>query len=131
LSNNLSFFYAPDRIGIPAGQNTTQDIKRVWSNDNTSGTLPGIANNPYTGANPSGNNDFYFQDVNFLRVRNVTLGYTFRAKRIIQSARLFVDVQNLALWTNYNGYDPEIAVGLEGNPYPQSLSTTIGVNIGF
>jgi TonB-dependent starch-binding outer membrane protein SusC len=141
LYNNLASFYAPDRIGIPAGQNTLQDIKKVWSADNPTGTLPGIANNPYAGANPApfptgvaipaGNTDFYLQDVNFLRVRNITLGYTFRPKKYVQSARLFVDVQNVALWTNYNGFDPEIAGGNEGNPYPQALSTTIGISVGF
>ena len=37
-------------------------------------------------------------------------------------------MQNLALFTNYKGYDPEIT---ETNPYPQNLSSTIGVNINF
>jgi TonB-linked SusC/RagA family outer membrane protein len=130
-ANNLAGFYAADRIGIPAGQNTLADIKNVWSADNTSGFYPGIANNPVNGSNASGNNDFYRQNVNYLRVRNITLGYTFNPKKIISSARLFVDVQNAALWTNYKGYDPEIAVGNEGNPYPQALSTTVGININF
>lgn len=131
LSNNLSGFYAPDRIGIPAGQNTLAEIKNVWSGDNPAGYLPGIANNPYSGANPTGNTDFYRQNVNYLRVRNITLGYTLSPKKIIRSARLFVDVQNVGLWTNYKGYDPELAVGNEGNPYPQALSTTFGINVGF
>lgn len=130
-ANNLSGFYAADRIGIPAGQNTLKDIKNVWSSDNTNGIYPGIANNPYSGSNASGNNDFYRQDVNYLRVRNITLGYTFTPKKVIRTARLFVDVQNLGLLTNYKGYDPEIAVGNEGNPYPQALSTTVGLSVGF
>jgi TonB-linked SusC/RagA family outer membrane protein len=129
--DNLSGFYAADRIGIPAGQNTLVAIKNVWSADNTSGFYPGIANNPYNGSNAATNNDFYRQNVNYLRVRNITLGYTYNPKKIIHSARLFVDVQNVALWTNYKGYDPEIAVGNEGNPYPQALSTTVGLSIGF
>ena len=82
-------------------------------------------------SNPSGNTDFYRQDVNYLRLRNITLGYTFNPKKIIRSARLFVDLQNVALWTNYKGYDPEIAIGNEGNPYPQALSSTLGININF
>lgn len=83
---------------------------------------------PYSGSNPSGTDDFYRQNVNFLRLRNISLGYTLNTKKIIRSARLFVDVQNLALFTNYKGYDPEIT---EANPYPQNLSSTIGVNINF
>jgi hypothetical protein len=70
-------------------------------------------------------------NVNYLRVRNITLGYTVAPKKLVRSVRLFVDVQNVALWTNYKGYDPEIAAGNEGNPYPQTLSTTVGVNISF
>ncbi|MES1215384.1 MAG: SusC/RagA family TonB-linked outer membrane protein [Bacteroidota bacterium] len=129
MANNLAGFYAADRLGIPAGQNTLVDIKNVWTADNPSGTLPGIASNPY--AVPTGaNSDFYRQDVNYLRLRNITLGYTFNpdSKKIIRSARLFVDVQNVAVWTNYKGYDPEIT---EGNPYPQTLSTTVGVSVNF
>ena len=129
--NNLSGFYAADRIGIPAGQNTLTEIKNVWSADNTTGTLPGIANNPYNGANPAGNNDFYRENVNYLRLRNISLGYTFNPKRLVRNARIFIDLQNVALWTNYKGYDPELAVGNEGNPYPQALSTTVGVNVNF
>ena len=128
MANNLSGFYAPGRINVADALNTLTDIKRVWSADNPTGDLPGAAANAYSGANPSGNNDFYRQNVNFLRLRNVTLGYTVNTKKIIRSARLFVDVQNLALFTNYKGYDPEIT---ETNPYPQNLSSTIGVNINF
>lgn len=131
LDNNLAFFYSPDRIGNPAGQNTTAGIKNVWSGDNLTGTLPGIANNPYAGSNPTGNTDFYRQDVNYLRLRNITLGYTLKPKTGLRSIRLFVDIQNVAIWTNYKGYDPEISVGNEGNPYPQSLSSTIGLSVGF
>src|SRR6185503_171774 len=47
MTNNLSGFYAADRLGIPAGQNTLVEIKNVWTADNPSGTLPGIASNPY------------------------------------------------------------------------------------
>lgn len=130
-TNNLSGFYAADRIGIPAGQNTLQEIKNVWSTGNTTGYLPGIANNPYSGANPAGNNDFYRQDVNYLRLRNISLGYTFKPGKIARTARVFVDIQNVALWTNYKGLDPEVALGNEGNPYPQTLSTTFGVSVGF
>jgi hypothetical protein len=127
MNDNLSGFYAADRLGIPAGQNTLVKIKDVWTADNAGGTLPGIANNAY--AVPTGaTSDFYRQNVNYLRVRNITLGYTFNAKKIIRSARLFVDLQNVGLLTNYNGYDPEIS---EGNPYPQTLSTTVGLSINL
>jgi len=131
MLNNLSGFYNPSRIAGNSGQNTLAEVKNAWSNDNPTGTLPGIAPNPYDGSNPSGNNDFYRKNVNYLRVRNITLGYTVNTPKVIRSARFFVDLQNLGLWTNYKGYDPEIAGGNEGNPYPEARATTIGVNVTF
>lgn len=128
MSNNLSGFFDPLRIGVPQGLNTLTDIMNVWSIDNPGGFYPGVAQNPYSGANPSGTTNFYMENVNFLRFRDITLGYTFSAKKVIRSARVFVQMQNLGLITNYKGYDPEIA---EGNPYPQTLSTSIGVNLSF
>ena len=82
MANNLSGFYAPARIAGTDAQNTLADIKNVWTADNPTGTLPGIATNPYDGFNPSGTNDFYRQNVNYLRLRNITLGYTYNAKKI-------------------------------------------------
>jgi hypothetical protein len=51
-------------------------------------------------------------------------------------ARIFVDVQNVALLTNYAGFDPELfqtlsTVQPSPNPYPPAVSTTVGVNLTF
>ena len=81
MTNNLSGFYAPDRLGIAAGQNTLVDIKNVWTADNPTGTLPGIASNSYTVPTGASSN-FYRQNVNYLRIRNITLGYTFNVKKL-------------------------------------------------
>ncbi len=134
LNNNLAGFFSPARIAGTSGQNVLQDIKNAWSNDNPTGTLPGFAPNPYDGSNPSANNNFYAKNVNFMRIKDLVLGYTVNTPRIIRSARFFLDFQNLAMLTNYKGFDPELAGvpgGGEGNPYPEALSTTIGVNINF
>jgi hypothetical protein len=128
MANNYAGFYNPSRIAVADALNTLEGIKNVWSVDNPSGFYPGIAANPYSGSNPSGSNDFLQKNVSYLKIRNVTLGYTFNAKKIIRSARVFADLQNLATLTNYKGYDPELS---ETNPYPQALSTTIGVSINF
>jgi hypothetical protein len=145
--NSIGRGYDPanpgQRMALDNIQNTPVDIRRVWTADNPSGDLPGLATNPYGGSNPASNpavagypgtenTDFYLQKANFARIKNITLGYTFSkgllASSFIRSARVFVDVQNVARLTNFDGLDPEI---MEINPYPQTLSTTIGVNIGF
>ncbi len=127
--NDLVDFYSPGRIGVPQGLNTLKDIKNVWSHDNPEGIHPGVASDAYTGSNPSGTHDFYRRDVNFARLRNITLGYTFRPSKVLRTARLFAEVQNVALFTNYDGFDPELSQTV--NPYPPALSTTIGVNLNF
>lgn len=149
--NSIGRGYDPanpgQRLALGNIQNTPVDIRRVWTADNPTGDWPGLAVNPYTGSNPSsnpaiGNNpeifpgtenhDFYLQKANFARIKNITLGYTFSpeltGRTFIRTARIFIDVQNLAQFTNFDGLDPEIT---EVNPYPQTLSTTLGVNVGF
>lgn len=149
--NSIGRGYDPanpgQRLALSNIQNTPVDIRRVWTADNPTGDWPGLAVNPYSGSNPAsnpaiGNNpvvypgtenhDFYLQKANFVRIKNITLGYTFSSELLgrtfIRSARIFVDVQNVATLTNFDGLDPEI---MEVNPYPQTLSTTIGVNVGF
>ncbi len=128
MGNNFAGFYNPSRIAVADAQNTLVGIKNVWSVDNPSGIYPGIAANAHAGSNPSGTTDFLQENVSYLKIRNVTLSYTFNVTKFIQSARVFADFQNLATFTNYKGYDPELS---EANPYPQALSTTIGVSINF
>ena len=129
-----------ERLAASNTQNAPTDIRRVWTADNPSGDLPGLAANAYTGNNPAtnnvngflDNNDFYAQKANFIRLKNITLGYTLSksllSKTFIRSARIFFDVQNLAKITKFEGFDPEFT---EINPYPQAVSTTVGVNVGF
>lgn len=82
------------------------------------------------------------EDGSFLRINNVTVGYTFPGKDLrilhITKLRLYVTVNNLAIITNYTGYDPEVSVrnnpltpGLDYSAYPKSRSFIFGVNASF
>jgi TonB-linked SusC/RagA family outer membrane protein len=127
--NNYGGFYDPTIINVANSHNTLVGAANIFTADNPNGIYPGYASNPYTGNNPSQTNNFYGQNVNFLRLKNVTLGYKLPIKEsFIKSLRFFVDLQNLAIITNYKGYDPEYT---ETNPYPQATSTTFGVNANF
>lgn len=121
-----------DRLALNNMQNVPVEVRRVWTADNPDGDLPGVASDAYAGFNPSGNHNFSLQKADFARLRNVTLGYTFSndliGKTFIRNARIFVDAQNLATFTNFDGFDPELN---ETNPFPQAISTTVGVNLGF
>lgn len=75
-------------------------------------------------------------DASFWRLRNVTLGYTFRpnllAKAKIRSARLFVQGQNLWTSTKFRGFDPEATgTSLNGAQYPSLVQANFGLSIGF
>ncbi|QXD15440.1 SusC/RagA family TonB-linked outer membrane protein [Rhodocaloribacter litoris] len=114
-------------------ENTTIYARDVWSSTNPDGTFPGIATNPYNTQNPTGNHDFNLKDAGFLRLRNVSLGYTVPGRLLgtgspLQSARLFVTVQDLAVFTSYPGFDPEFT---EPNPYPKAYTTTFGLELNF
>ncbi len=81
------------------------------------------------------------EDGSFLRLNNVTLGYTFtgglltRAK--IKTLRVYATGNNLAILTNYTGFDPEVDVrrgnpvtqGVDYSAYPRSRTYLFGVNL--
>jgi hypothetical protein len=121
--------------------NTITDIKDVWSSDNPEGIYPGLSenSNPYNGANPapindnqSEKNDFWLMDAGFVRIKNITLGYSLPQAWLshihLASVRIYADVQNIYVFTNYKGIDPELS---DVNPYPQALSTTFGLSVAF
>ncbi len=74
--------------------------------------------------------NYYLEDATFLRVDNVTLGYTFNqfAKAKI---RAYVTVQNAMVWTKYTGLDPEVVGGIDNNLYPRARTFVFGLSIGF
>jgi len=90
--------------------------------------------------------DYYLENGSFLKVDEVTLGYTFKFKdKAFRSLRVYAVGQNLALLTGYTGNDPDLiqdtGLGQEINgrslgidtrsPYPSTRSFVFGVNFGF
>ena len=82
----------------------------------------------------------------FARLRNVSLGYslapTLASRLGLATARIYVQVQNAALLTNYSGIDPEISsnssgaasntgAGVDRNSIGQARTFTAGFNVGF
>ena len=85
---------------------------------------------------------YYIEDASFVRLDNVTLGYTFNTKGIdwLQKARIYATGQNLFVITGYKGLDPEtnvgrndgLAPGVEDREfYPKARTFTFGVNLTF
>lgn len=76
--------------------------------------------------------DYYIQDASFIRLDNITFGYNF--KKFMSenvSAKLSLGGQNLLLFTDYKGIDPEVNGGIDNNIYPRPRIYTLGLNVNF
>ncbi|MBT28619.1 MAG: SusC/RagA family TonB-linked outer membrane protein [Thalassobius sp.] len=95
-----------------------------------------IPNNIHTSAlqtgftSPQYFSDYYVEDASFLRMDNITLGYTAKQLKNVQM-RLYGTVQNLFVLTDYSGLDPETNNGIDNNLYPRSRTFILGVNISL
>jgi TonB-linked SusC/RagA family outer membrane protein len=78
--------------------------------------------------------DIYLENASFLRMDNITLGYTFDTpikKFASNSIRLWAGMQNVFTITNYSGLDPEVFNGIDNTIYPRPRTFLIGANIKF
>ncbi|MFV8343433.1 SusC/RagA family TonB-linked outer membrane protein [Flavobacterium sp. XS2P39] len=76
--------------------------------------------------------DYYIQDASFVRLDNVSVGYTFNQKENASSlVKLTLSAQNVLIITKYEGLDPEISGGIDRNLYPRPITFTLGLNVNF
>ncbi len=83
--------------------------------------------------------DLWLENGSYLRFENATIGYTIKTAKIkyIQNFRVYVNGNNLALFTEYTGLDPELNVsggngsGYDAGMYPRTTSVALGLNITF
>jgi hypothetical protein len=90
--------------------------------------------------------DWAVEDGSFLRLNNLSLGYTIphhlTMKVGLSQFRIYATGNNLKLWTNYSGYDPEVSTtrssaysaltpGVDYSAFPRSKSFTFGINASF
>ena len=76
--------------------------------------------------------DYYLQDASFLKLDNITLGYTFNnAFKGVKNMKVYGSAQNVLTITKYDGLDPEIYGGIDNNIYPRPRTFLLGVNLDF
>ncbi len=76
--------------------------------------------------------DRYVENGSFLRVDNITLGYTFpKWLEGKASLRFFTGIQNAFILTKYSGLDPEITGGIDNTIYPRQRQFLFGANVKF
>ncbi len=90
-------------------------------------------------------NSQWVEDASYLRIANVTLGYSFPSammKRLgfMNGARIYITGQNLAMFTRYGGANPEaqsvsinntLSPGYDMTSYPLSRTLSAGINLSF
>jgi iron complex outermembrane receptor protein len=82
--------------------------------------------------------DHYVEDASFVRLDNLTFGYTFGpmrasdALRLVEGARVFGTIQNVFTSTKYTGVDPTAGInGIDNNLYPRARTFVAGLSLGF
>lgn len=101
---------------MTSGSNQSVSVLNRWTVSNPSTTMPRADVN-----DPNQNNrysDRWIEEAAYLRIKNIQIGYNIPAsvlskvaKGTLSSSRIFVGMQNLATFTKYKGYDPEVTRG--------------------
>jgi hypothetical protein len=113
-------------------------LNRWDSVNNPHGTFPKVVNAPVMQVQ-----DTYIENGSYIRLKNLTLGYTLKAKAAsrfwAKQARIYVSVQNLLTITKYSGLDPEanffdennLQPGVDYGVYPNYKTYQVGVDVTF
>jgi len=132
--------------------NRSAEALNRWTPENTHTDLPrnGFYYTEYGGYV----NDHFVEDASFLRLKNLTLGYTLPINsKVMRSLRVYAMAENLFTISGYSGWDPEVdtkgyendtlikyssnaqtanaGAGLDFNSYPSMRAFTFGVNVNF
>ncbi len=77
----------------------------------------------------------YYRDVSYVKIKNISLGYTLDSELLkklkISNLRIYVNVLDPFVFTNFDGYDPEWAASSFGVNRPASITTQLGVSVKF
>lgn len=128
--------------------NALQELTNSWKSpqDPGDGNIPRVNRDlsRYSSSNASANiSSVHVEDGSFVRVRNISMGYTLPAdlagKMSMRTARVYVNLQNPITWTKYSGFNPEVSTaganpltpGVDYGGYPIARVFTIGLNAGF
>ncbi|MEH0152647.1 TonB-dependent receptor [Limibacter armeniacum] len=120
-------------------EGTHRDLLYQWSEGNPTSDVP--ANRGGDHENYRGQTDYWLEDGTFVRLRNVTLGYTIPKKLTekmgVSKFRVYLGAQNPLTFTKYTGYDPEVGNnglstrGIDRGNYPVTASYRAGLQFDF
>lgn len=123
--------------GRQQGANMLSDILDAWNYNPNSG-IPRLALVNDSNGNFTNASDFYLEDGSYMRLKNVTLGYSLPngVMRNIglpgSTLRFYLNGENLFTMTDYTGFDPEVGnFGIDGGTYPVARTFSLGFNFSF
>lgn len=117
---------------IDGGENVTVDVfNERWTGEGSTNVNPGANRDAIASS-------YYLEDGDYLRINNMTLGYTLKnVVKEISRLRIYATAQNPFLFTKYSGFTPELIgggspegiSGIELSAYPNTRTFLFGVNI--
>jgi TonB-dependent starch-binding outer membrane protein SusC len=118
------------------GYNLDNRVLNAWSETNRGSDIPMLQTKD-PNHNFGTNSDWYLEDANYARVKNVTLSYDLPVSIMSKvsngsSIRLYVSAENLLTITKYSGLDPEVGgIGLDMGNYPVARVLSTGLSMKF
>ena len=116
--------------------NQTTDALNRWTPTNTNTSVPRANVN-----RPRELYDVHVEDGSYIRLQTLSIGYKLPSRLVpnVENARVVLTGQNLHVWTDYSGFDPEVnsfggdarARGVDLAAYPRARSWSLGFNLTF
>ncbi|HLO58966.1 MAG TPA: TonB-dependent receptor [Bacteroidales bacterium] len=121
------------------GQKSEDLLTKSWTPDRTNTDVPKASNTSNFSTNTQ-STSYYIEDGSYLRLKNLTIGYTIPESIVnkvkIKNLRVYVQAVNLFTLTKYTGLDPELgggdtAFGIDYGNYPTVRQFNVGLNLGL
>lgn len=128
---------------LQGGDNQLAVVQNRWRQPGDITNIPDATNDPVRAAANKRVSSRFIEDGSYLRLKNLTLGYTILHNRAsdkwVSKLRVYFSGQNLLTFTNYTGLDPEVnyrgndnaVIGTDFFTFPQVRSYTVGFNLTF
>lgn len=127
---DISDFWA-HQLDFIGDENVSADLLNSWTAENPT-NLPSL---DATNQNFSFQSDRFLNDASFLRLRSLSVGYSFPKKYLdntfIDGLKLFVQGENLMVWSKWRGFDPEMYTAGTQSTYPNPKTISVGASIQF
>ena len=123
--------------------NNSRDVLRRWQNPGDVTDIARIVNGDNVSMGNTMAIDANISSSDFLRLKTLMLSYTIPkdlvAKINLSNVKVYASGQNLAIWTNYTGMDPEVTTnannpmsqGIDRNQAPNARTITLGMKVNF